>query len=129
MADLNSMKVGSIVGFNLTPRALLDTDAARLFRRSRHVQISSLDLMGSSLDKLPQAFSEVLKMRVGMREKGRRRMRLIGLARTGITSPLALRIAHAVSQLPELEDDEVGETLEMHQVSTPCFRVLFVVRH
>ena len=129
MADLNSMKVGSIVGFNLTPRALLDTDAARLFRRSRHVQISSLDLMGSSLDKLPQAFSEVLKMIVGMREKGRRRMRLIGLARTGITSPLALRIAHAVSQLPELEDDEVGETLEMHQVSTPCFRVLFVVRH
>ncbi len=102
---------------NLTPRDLLDTDAAQFFRLSRHVQIFSLELQGSSLDKMPLAFSELLTMLKEMRGDGRRRMQFIGLTRTGITLPMALQIAAALTSLPSRGPEDEEEVLEMLQVS------------
>lgn len=102
---------------NLTPRDLLDTDAAKFFRLSRHVQIVSLELQGSSLDKMPLAFGELLTMLEEMRGDGRRRMQFIGLTRTGITRPMALQIAAALTSLPSRGPEDEEEVLEMLQVS------------
>jgi hypothetical protein len=111
------MKVGKCILMNLTPRELLDTDAAKFFRLSRHVQIVSLELQGSSLDKMPLAFGELLTMLEEMRGDGRRRMQFIGLTRTGITRPMALKIAAALTSLPSRGPEDDEEVLEMLQVS------------
>ena len=102
---------------NLTPRDSLDADAAKFFRLSRHVEIVSLELQGSSLDKMPLAFGELLTMLEEMRGDGRRRMQFIGLTRTGITRPMALQIAAALTSLPSRGPEDEEETLEMLQVS------------
>ena len=122
-----------------TPRAELDAHVAQLVRMSRHVQIYSLELMvrphfplslpgvlgsdpvvclqGSPLDTMPLAFGEIVAMIAAMRANGRRRMKLIGLTRTGITSSMAHQIAQAVRFLPLHGEENEEEVLEMQQVS------------
>lgn len=117
MMRLLSMKVGECRLMNLNLRASLDKDAANFIRLSRHVQIFSLDLQGCSLNGMPLSFSECLTTLEEMRRIGRRRLKFIGLTRTGITVPMALQIAKAVMQLPERGQDEQEEVLEMLQVS------------
>ncbi len=113
MKRLLSMKVGECRLMNPDPRASLDKDAANFIRMSRHVQIFSLDLQGSSLNEMPLSFSECLTTLEEMRRIGRRRVKCIGLTRTGIALPMALQIAKAVMQLPERGQDEQEEVLEM----------------
>jgi hypothetical protein len=124
---LLSLEVGRCVLINLMPRASLDRDAASFFRLSRKVHVFSLELQGSSLPAMPQAFNELLIMLEGMRERGRRRMELIGLTRTGITSPMAVQIAQAVLQMPPLGQGETAEVLEMLQVSMLSHPLLYSI--
>ena len=54
-------------------------------------------------------------------------MELIGLTRTGITSPMAVQIAQAVLQMPPLGQGETGEILEMLQVSMLSHPLLYSI--
>ena len=66
---------------------------------------------------MPLAFGEIVAMIAAMRANGRRRMKLIGLTRTGITSSMAHQIAQAVRFLPPRGEENEEEVLEMQQVS------------